>query len=149
MPDVSHRLQSSVSTINSVRRTHSGGVSVFDNTTVVISFDAIGTYLVLQRVLSSCVYCILSGRYSWSRIRTYCNTYMMSLFFSHKEVDCKSVVIDYCTTVLQLMLYTIHFGEGNTGISCMCSSMEFVCEKTFRGFQGVILTYQVQERTYS
>ena len=47
--------------------------------------------------------------------------------------------------VLLLLLYTIHFGEGHTGISCMCYPIfmqGIICEKAFRSFQDVkILTY--------
>ena len=44
--------------------------------------------------------------------------------------------------VLLLLLYTIHFGVGQTGISCMCYTIFMqgtICEKTFRSFQEVIL----------
>ena len=44
--------------------------------------------------------------------------------------------------VLLLLLYTIPFGEGHTGISCMCYPIfmqGIICEKTFRSFQHVIL----------
>ena len=44
--------------------------------------------------------------------------------------------------VLLLLLYTIHFGEGHTGVSCMCCpifTQGTICEKTFHSFQDVIL----------
>ena len=88
--DVSHSLQSWVSTTNSIGRTHSSRFQFFFET--VTSFDAFGTWF----------YYYCCGVYlAYSCVRYYdLLKYMhdVALYPCHMEVNFKSVVIDCCTT---------------------------------------------------
>ena len=138
MPAVSHRSQSWASTLSSISRTHSWRFSIFYKKNN-IAFDAIGTDLVLLRVLLSCVPCILWGRYPWSRSVTYSNTYMMSLLSVPRRLAWNllwSILCYYylCTPFI-LGRDTPEFHICVTPYSCK----ELFVKKTIRSFQDVSL----------
>ena len=111
MPGVSHSLQNWGSTTCLIGRTNGERFSLFCKKTVN-SFHGVGTYLVLLRVLLSCVPCVLCGRNPWARSVTYL-IHTCCRFLS----VARRLTGNLLWSIIVAVHHSLHFGEGHAAIS--------------------------------